>query len=457
MANFKGFKQVSLSTYNGLTDEQKKQYLWLVRDVQDNVTLSAAIYFGTRKYAEVNDNSASEEQFNNLIASLGDLVDQNGEFVGFLPVAEHELLASAETMTEAFSILENAILNAQDELAGKVSQSEYDAKIAELEAKDAELDEKIDNLAAEVASAITTDINAVKADVEKLEEDLGALDQKVDTKADASDLETLENKVNGMEEDVARTVSALTEQIEAKADADSVYTKDETYSKDEIDAKVSGVFHFAGEAESVSQDGTVITVNGEDITASADNEGDTYQIGDAEYASNGSVWVKLGFNMDLSEFATKDELASGLTQEAAAREALAGEVATTQEALEQEISDREALSDKVDDVIAKSTTTASTFSDAEEMDLQLGQVVYILNEETGSGITYLPGAYIYTQDGLKKLDSTAPSTSTTLDQRVESLENKVGNATIEGDSITAAIAALQADTHTLIEGDDVEE
>ena len=450
MANFKGFKQVSLATYNGLTDEEKKQYLWLVRDVQEGVVASSAIYFGTRKYAEVNDNSASEEQFSNLLASLGDLVDENGEFVGFLPVEDHELLASAETITEAFSILENAILAAKDELAGKVSQDEYDAKVAELEAKNAELEGKIDDLASEVASAVTADIEAVKEDIQTLE-------GKVDEKADKSELDELGNKVEGIESDMANAVSALTEEIAKKADASDVYTKDQTYSKEEVDAKVAGVFHFVGDAEAVSADETVITVNGEDIVASEDNEGDTYQIGDAEYASNGSKWVKLGFNMDLTGFATKEELASGLTEEAAARQALADELGVAQEAIAQEIQDREALSDKVDGVIAGSTTTASTFSDAEQMDLQLGQIVYVLNEEVGSGITYVPGAYINTQDGLKKLDSTAPSTSTTIDQRVESLENKMGNASFEGDSVTAAIAALQADTHTVIEGDDVEE
>ena len=106
-------------------------------------------------------------------------------------------------------------------------------------------------------------------------------------------------------------------------------------------------------------------------------------------------------------------------------------------------------------------TVRPTFSDASELPLALGQIVYVTNEETASGITYGAGAYINTQDGLKKLDSTTPSTSTTLDQRVESLENKMGNAQFEGDSVTAAIADIQEqlenDLHRVIEGDDVEE
>ena len=454
MANFKGFKQVSLETYNGLTDEQKKQYLWLVRDVQNNEVLSSAIYFGTRKYAEVNDSSASEEQFSNLLASLGSLVDENGEFLGFLPVEEHALLASAETFSDAIVLLEQAVLQNAEAIQGKVSQEEYDRKVAELEGR-------LDEVASEVASAVTEDIEALKSEVGALEDGMESLNEKVNGKAEHADLTALDETVDALAQDIAQTLSAVTEEIAKKADADDVYTKDEVYTKEEVDAKTARIFKWAGNAESISADGTVVTVNGEDITASEENDGFVYQIGDAEYASNGSVWEKLGFNMDLSDFATKEELASGLTQEAAAREALAEEVATTQEALDKEIEAREALEEKVDDVIEKSTTTASTFSDAEEMDLQLGQIVYVLNEETGSGITYLPGAYINTQDGLKKLDSTAPSTSTTIDQRVEALENKVGNTAFEGESVSAAIAAIQEamaeDTHTLIEGDDVEE
>ena len=71
---------------------------------------------------------------------------------------------------------------------------------------------------------------------------------------------------------------------------------------------------------------------------------------------------------------------------------------------------------------------------------------------------------------MKKLDSTTPSADATIGDRVESLEQRTGaqqtaieNLTtligaekFEGNSVSEAIAALQADNHTLIEGDDVE-
>ena len=82
MANFKGFKQVSLAAYNGLGNEEKKNYLWLVRDLSGGTVVSSAIYFGTRKYAEVND--AVTEKVDRLINGLASIVDKNGDFVGFM-------------------------------------------------------------------------------------------------------------------------------------------------------------------------------------------------------------------------------------------------------------------------------------------------------------------------------------------------------------------------------------
>lgn len=445
MANFKGFKQVSLATYNGYTDEEKKNYLWLVRDLSGETVLSSAIYFGTRKYAEVNDDSAVEAKLDRLIAGLADVVDENGDFVGFTP--DHELLSSAETLTELFEILESAVLATVDSLSSKADKDEVESKLAELE-------EKIDEASAEIESGITKDIEELKGDLENVEgsintinESLSNLSDVVDQKAEKSDLDAVSDKVDALE----TISSAITEELAEKADKDDVYTKEE------IDAKVVGLFHFVGEAESISADETTIVVNGESIVADESNVGAVYQIGDAEYASNGTKWVKLGFNIDLSAYATKEYVNAAIDE-------LDSAVTLTQEALAKEIEEREKLGEQVAEVEKKATSTASTFSDAEEMDLELGQIVYVTSDETVSGITYSSGAYINTQDGLKKLDSTTPSTSTTLEERVESLENRtssisdlLGDTPFEGNSLTAAVAELQEDVHTTIEGDDVEE
>lgn len=449
MANFKGFKQVSLATYNGLGNEEKKNYLWLVRDLSGGTVVSSAIYFGTRKYAEVND--AVTEKVDRLINGLASIVDENGDFVGFMSEG-HELLSSANSLTELFEILENAVLAKADktfvegELAKKADATEVQAKINELNAK-------LDETASAVQSGLTQDLEAVKGDVAGLQQGLADTNAAVATKAEQADLEEVSAKADALE----TIASAITVELGTKADADKVYTKDE------VDAKIVGLFHFVGEAQSVSEDGTKIVAKGAEIVASEANVGEVYQIGDAEYASNGTSWIKLGFNIDLSPYATKEEVAVAVNE-------LESGLTTTQAAILKEIGEREKLASEVVDVKNTLTTTANTFEDAEQLDLKLGQIVYILNQTENSGVTYYSGAYIKTQDGLKKLDSTAPSADATIGDRVESLELRVGAQQeaitglttligaekFEGNSVSEAIAALQADNHTLIEGDDVE-
>ena len=49
MANFKGFKQVLAADYNSLSVDEKKGYMWLVRENKE--ATDGAIYFGSRLYA----------------------------------------------------------------------------------------------------------------------------------------------------------------------------------------------------------------------------------------------------------------------------------------------------------------------------------------------------------------------------------------------------------------------
>ena len=455
MANFKGFKQVSLAAYNGLGNEEKKNYLWLVRDLSGGTVVSSAIYFGTRKYAEVND--AVTEKVDRLINGLASIVDKNGDFVGFMSEG-HELLSSANSLTELFEILENAVLANEAEIAEKADKTFVEGELAkkadatEVQAKIDELNAKLETASA-VQSGLTQDLEVVKGDVAGLQQGLADTNAAVATKAEQAELEGVSSKVYALE----TIASAITAELGTKADADKVYTKDE------VDAKIVGLFHFVGEAASVSEDGTKIVVKGKEIVASEANVGEVYQIGDAEYASNGTSWIKLGFNIDLSPYATKEEVAVAVNE-------LESGLTTTQAAIVKEIEMREKLAGEVVDVKNTLTTTANTFEDAERLALKLGQIVYILNQTENSGVTYYSGAYIKTQDGLKKLDSTTPSADATIGDRVESLEQRTGaqqtaieNLTtligaekFEGNSVSEAIAALQADNHTLIEGDDVE-
>ena len=229
MANFKGFKQVSLDAYNNTPLEEKKNYLWLVRDLSGETVLSSAIYFGSRKYAEVNDDAASNEKVNDIINTLGSAVDQNGEWVGFLPLDEHEILGDSglTSISDALEALEAAILANKAEIEGKVSQADYDAKVAELE-------EKIGKISEDAITAITEEIEAIEEELEGKadKKDVEDVDKKVDDLAqEVSD--ALDN-VNGQITAVTSEIEAVAAELDTKADADNVYTKEQTYNREEI-------------------------------------------------------------------------------------------------------------------------------------------------------------------------------------------------------------------------------
>lgn len=57
---------------------------------------------------------------------------------------------------------------------------------------------------------------------------------------------------------------------------------------------LTGVFHFKGSKDTVAELNEI----------SNPAEGDVYQVGSSEYAYNGTTWVELGSNVDLSNYAT---------------------------------------------------------------------------------------------------------------------------------------------------------
>ena len=93
--------------------------------------------------------------------------------------------------------------------------------------------------------------------------------------------------------------TGLTNALAGKADTATTlagYGITDAYTKAEVDGKVAGLWHFKGTAASV-----------EDLpTPSSANTGDVYQIGDKEYASNGTAWIELGSMTDLSDYKVKD-------------------------------------------------------------------------------------------------------------------------------------------------------
>lgn len=118
------------------------------------------------------------------------------------------------------------------------------------------------------------------------------------------------NKANKNTEDIAAlntTVQGHTTSIQKNADDIQEVSDNLTnnyYTKEQVDGYVAGAFHFKGKADSFT-DGNIIV--GGTAVANPKN-GDVYQVGDKEYAYNGTTWVELGFNIDLTNYATKTDL-----------------------------------------------------------------------------------------------------------------------------------------------------
>lgn len=180
MANtttFLGFRQVTGDYYRKLSADEKKFYLWLVRDIIEAsgaTKTHSEIYFGTRKYAEVNEDAASDYTVNNIIESLG-LIDENGEYIGFLP-DETEVMADADSIKDALLALEEAL--------GKKADSEYvDEEIEKIEDEIDDIQSQIDAITSGSAADVKYEDNTiflVNKDGEKVGEGFDASSFVVD-------------------------------------------------------------------------------------------------------------------------------------------------------------------------------------------------------------------------------------------------------------------------------------
>lgn len=204
MANFKGFKQETLTNYNKLTKEQKLNYLWLVRDVdksgETEIVKSSAIYFGSRKYAEVN--GSDDElvaKINAITSALGMVAGQDGAFETYLPIKGDAIL-SGETITnvsEALKALSKAIV-AAEAVAKEANTAAGEAKTA------AEGAVSTANAAKTTAEAATGVANTAKNTAD-------------DAKAAAETATNTATEAKGTADTASKNVAALTEKIGTEA------------------------------------------------------------------------------------------------------------------------------------------------------------------------------------------------------------------------------------------------
>ena len=148
---------------------------------------------------------------------------------------------------------------------------------------------------------LNSTVGSLQTAVNAAEDDIDALEGRMDTAKGA---------IDALEAVVGDETTGLVKTVADNKAAYDAYVADHTYTDEQIDAKVAGAFHFKGEASfelgeddawtgNLVKDGTVIA---------SPAEGDVYQVGEEEYAYNGTEWVKLGFTLDLTGYATKIEL-----------------------------------------------------------------------------------------------------------------------------------------------------
>lgn len=196
-------------------------------------------------------------------------------------------------------------------------------------------------------------VNDVQEDVTDLTEILKGADGQGGLVGDVADItETLYGAgedATGLVDDVANIAQDLANNYYTKTDIETNY-----YTKTDIDGKVSGVFHFKDTADSK-----------EALPTTGNTAGDVYQVGDREYAWNGTEWVELGFVVDLSSHATKAELK---------------QVADDLDLAEKEIDNH---ADRIGDVeAALNTETTGLIAVAGDLSSRMNAVESTLNTET---------------------------------------------------------------------------
>ena len=116
MINFKNFKQVKYTTFIGTPDSEKIGYMWLVRDESNGMSY---IYFGSRKYAEINDVSESNK-LSQIFTTLGNAINENGEWVGF--TGSTDVISNAQNISEAISSLDTALGTKTEEINNAINE-----------------------------------------------------------------------------------------------------------------------------------------------------------------------------------------------------------------------------------------------------------------------------------------------------------------------------------------------
>ena len=462
MANFKGFKQETLTNYNALRKEDKLNYLWLVRDVdksgETEVVKSSAIYFGSRKYAEVN--GSDEElvkKINAITSALGMVAGQEK----YLPIDGDPIL-SGETVTnvsEALKALSKAIVAAEATANGANKAATEAKKTADTASKDvATLTEKVGTEATveTPATGIYAKIDAVEKKLDPNQE--GSIAKDVETAK--ADISTIKGQIGNETSGILGDIAGLKRDSATKAEVNAIDEKFKNYyTQTEINEKLTALLRWKGRKPTLDEikavEGAVV---GDVWHCVADNAEYVFVGGEVE----DKKWEYLGVGVSLDGYVTDTALTTKLADYA---------TTAATDAIEKRV---ETVEGKVTDLESKSTKSVTDYSKISGLTgCSVGQFVYANNNYTdpdNSGSTFAAGAYLITSVDttgkpltIAKIESTSQTEAAPV-ERIAALEGQVNGITAQigekgkngndGTGILGDIQKLQS-SHD-VTGDDVE-
>lgn len=155
-------------------------------------------------------------------------------------------------------------------------------------------------------------------------------------------VDTHTSQISQLQTDVAAAATEVDELAENLAN--------NYYDKTAVDGLVSGAFHFKGTAQKFEEGNIYI----DDEVLTTMKNGDVYQVGDIEYAYDGTQWVELGFAVDLSNYALKTDVST------AKSEAIASAAETAQEKADAALADAKSYTEE--QVAAHETSVAAALA-----------------------------------------------------------------------------------------------
>ena len=289
--------------------------------------------------------------------------------------------------------------------------------------------------------------------IEGLNDSIGTLQTGLTTVE--QDIDKLQASVGSASGD-GKDATGLFKTVEDTIVEYNTYVSNHSYTDEQIDAKVAGAFRFCGEATLEVDDGGEWTGNlvKDDSTISSPANGDVYQVGDAEYAYDGAKWIKLGFSIDLTGYATKIEvnntktvLQASIDSEVEARAAkdteLEGKITTVESAIE-------ALNTSVEESIA--TSKAYTDSEIEKLDINKYATVEALTE-TNNNVSANTESINEHKTLIDAVTATANNAATketveAIDGRLKTVEESIATNTANISTISNDVTIIKAEQLT---------